>query len=173
MDAHFAVYFQNPNPPPRTCAQNGRIRSEMAGGGRRCAYGRMLIYLKEKPSTLRFHLEPRDHHRPHQRLRAEDWLRLLSGFFWQILSHSRQPPSVASSESPHVWSSSRSEKFIGDSQIVLRVQGLWIWDLMLRMKDVEFRLVYRALHSKRAHHAVERKIMWKGFYRDNVCLGEA
>jgi len=33
MDAHFTVYFQNPNPPPRTCAQNGRIRSEMAGGG--------------------------------------------------------------------------------------------------------------------------------------------
>ncbi len=38
MDAHFAVYFQNPNPPSCTCAQNGRIRSEMAGGGRRCAY---------------------------------------------------------------------------------------------------------------------------------------
>src|SRR6056297_3100855 len=38
MDAHFAVSFQNPIPPPRTCAQNGRIRSEMAEGGRRRAY---------------------------------------------------------------------------------------------------------------------------------------
>ena len=32
---HFAVSFQNRNPSSRTCAQNGRIRPEMAGGGRR------------------------------------------------------------------------------------------------------------------------------------------
>lgn len=38
MDVHFAVSFQYPNPPSRTCAQNGRISSEMAGGGRRRAY---------------------------------------------------------------------------------------------------------------------------------------
>jgi hypothetical protein len=44
MDAHFAVYFQNPNPPSCTCAQNGRIRSEMAGGGRRCAYDHRSVF---------------------------------------------------------------------------------------------------------------------------------
>ncbi len=44
LDAHFAVYFQNPNPPSRPCAQNGRIKSERAGGGRRSAYGSVVTY---------------------------------------------------------------------------------------------------------------------------------
>ncbi|MFN6925956.1 MAG: hypothetical protein ACK4P8_09945, partial [Tabrizicola sp.] len=43
MDVHFAVSFQYPNPPSRTCAQNGRISSEMAGGGRRRAYGAAMV----------------------------------------------------------------------------------------------------------------------------------
>ena len=43
MDAHFAVYFQNPNPPSRACAQNGRIRPKMAGGERRCAGAPALL----------------------------------------------------------------------------------------------------------------------------------
>ena len=49
MDVHFAVSFQYPNPPSRTCAQNGRISSEMAGGGRRRAYDHSeFLYFEER-----------------------------------------------------------------------------------------------------------------------------
>ena len=39
LDAHFAVYSQDLNPPSRACAQNRWIKSEMAERDRRRAYG--------------------------------------------------------------------------------------------------------------------------------------
>lgn len=55
MDAHFVVSFQNPKPPPHMCAKGARIRSEMAGGGRRCAYTILVLsYLCHHPVGLGF-----------------------------------------------------------------------------------------------------------------------
>jgi hypothetical protein len=52
MDVHFAVYFQNPKPPSRPCAQNGWINSEMAGGDRRGAYVRYEDMQSDPVSTF-------------------------------------------------------------------------------------------------------------------------
>lgn len=53
MDAHFAVYLQNPNPLSRACAKNGRIKSEMAGGDRRGAYAHNAAAPKHRATIHR------------------------------------------------------------------------------------------------------------------------